>query len=78
MAKADDNLAAKPAGDPLALAQRIEMISMALNQLLTSGLNEKAIVTLLHHDTKISQRDIRKILVGLRDLRKTYCRKDSV
>jgi hypothetical protein len=51
---------------------------VALKQLLGTGINENAIVILLHHETKIAQRDIRKVLSGLRDLKKLYCQKDPI
>jgi hypothetical protein len=78
MAKASDNLAAKPVIEPMILAARIELISVALKQLLGTGINENAIVILLHHETKIAQRDIRKVLSGLRYLKKLYCQKDPI
>jgi hypothetical protein len=78
MAKASDNLSTKPVIEPMILAARIELISVALKQLLGTGINENAIVILLHHETKIAQRDIRKVLSGLRDLKKLYCQKDPI
>jgi len=39
-----------------------------------SGLNEEAIVILLHAKCGVSKVDIRKVLNGLRQLRGWYCR----
>ncbi len=54
--------------DPAVLAGQISKISEAMQALLKSGLNEEAIVILLHHDTRVAQRDIRRILQGLKGL----------
>ncbi|WP_027533838.1 hypothetical protein [Bradyrhizobium sp. WSM3983] len=56
------------------LAEAIVRIGEALESLKKSGLNEHAIVVLLHHETKISMRDIRVVFAGLRQLRGRYCR----
>lgn len=56
-----------------ALADSIRKISSALEDLTDSGLNEKAIIILVQHKTKISQRVIREVIQGLRDLKKEYC-----
>ena len=56
------------------LADAIVKIGEAANQLRKSGLNEKAIVVLLSHKTKISMSDIRAVLNGLRQLRAWYCK----
>ena len=56
------------------LAEAIVRIGEAAEALRASGLNEKAIVVLLNYATKVSQRDIRLILDGLRQLRGWYCR----
>ena len=57
------------------LASAIVSIGKAADKLLTSGLNTKAIVVLLHHETKISQKDIRTILSGLKLMESWYCKK---
>jgi siroheme synthase len=55
------------------LAAAIIKISEAADKLRKSGLNEKAIMILLHHETRVSQRDIKAVLSGLALLRKQYC-----
>ncbi len=54
------------------LATEIERISNSLQGLRRTGLNEKAIVILVHHDTKVPQRTILKVFESLRELRRTY------
>lgn len=55
------------------LAESIVKIGEAMDALKKSGLNEKAIIVLLNHKTKVSQSDIRAVLDGMRQLRKWYC-----
>ena len=56
------------------LAAAIVRIGEAAEQLRKSGLNERAIVVLLHDGTKVGMSDIRAVLNGLRQLRGWYCR----
>lgn len=56
------------------LAEAVVRIGEAMEALKKSGLNEQAIVVLLHHETKIPMRDIRIVFSGLRQLRGRYCR----
>ncbi len=55
------------------LADSIHRISAALEELRRSGLNEKAIIVLLVHKTKIGSRSIKTVIDAMRDLKKTYC-----
>lgn len=57
------------------LAQSIVDIGKACKGLRESGLNETAIVVLLHDKTKISKVSIREVLAGLRQLESWYCRR---
>lgn len=56
------------------LASAIVKIGSALKELHRSGLNEEAIVVLLHHKTKVPMGQIRTIFDGLRRLEGWYCR----
>jgi len=56
------------------LAEAIVKIGDAADALNKSGLNEEAIVILLHAKCGVSKVDIRKVLNGLRQLRGWYCR----
>lgn len=56
------------------LAEAIVRIGAAADQLRRSGLNEDAIVVLLHAKTNVGKPDIRAVLAGLRQLRAWYCR----
>ena len=57
------------------LAEHIVRISDALASLLKSGLNRDAIILLLRDRTRISKRDIEKVLKGLQDLKTAYTTK---
>lgn len=48
-----------------AMADGINKIQTAMKALLKSGLTENALVILLHHSTKVAQRDIRLVMAGL-------------
>lgn len=63
----------KPVPRPV-LAEAIVKMSEAARELAASGLNEQAVVVLLAHKTKYSASVIKAVLLGLRDLRDTYCR----
>jgi hypothetical protein len=56
------------------LASAIVSIGKAADKLLASGLNTKAVIVLLQHETKVSQRDIKTILDGLKRLESWYCK----
>ena len=56
------------------LAEAIIKISDGFMALIHSGLNREAIVTLLHHKTKVNRRDIDAVLTGLQRLKGWYCR----
>lgn len=65
----------KKPGEPVeeeTLAASIRKISEALTKLTRSGLRREAVVILLHHETKISQRDIRQVLDTLGDLARRF------
>lgn len=57
------------------LAEAIVSIGKAMENLDRSGLNRKAIVVLIKAETKISERDINKILNALNQLKVWYCKK---
>jgi len=59
------------------LASSIVKISTAMDKLLKEpgGLNNEAIVLLLHDCTKVGKPDIRAVLKALPQLRGYYCRK---
>ena len=56
------------------LAEAIVRIGSAMDALTKSGLNERAIVVLIHAETKIGLGDIRTVLGALKKLRGWYCR----
>ena len=56
------------------LATAIRGISIGLTKLLGQGLNEKAVVCLLHEFTLVGKPDIRAVLAGLKNLESEYCR----
>lgn len=56
------------------LAEAIVRISEGFEKLQDSGLNEEAIIVLLHDRSKISKRDITVVLQNLRTLKGYYCR----
>jgi siroheme synthase len=60
--------------EPLVLAHAIVDIGKAMQRLATSGLNRKAVVLLVSHDSKVSQRDVIYVLDSLEHLAKTYCK----
>lgn len=47
--------------------------SDTMEALLKGGLNKKAIIILLCHQTKLSQRDVKKVLEELPKLKKNFC-----
>lgn len=54
------------------LAEAVIGISKAMEKLLFSGFNRKAIIILVAHHTKVSQRDVSAVIDSLHDLTKTY------
>jgi hypothetical protein len=64
----------KPEPTPAELiADGIQKISAATQQLLTSGLRKKTIVTLLHAKTGLPQRDISAVLDSLEEMQADWC-----
>lgn len=57
------------------LAEAIVRIGDAHQKLKASGLNEKAIILLLHDLTKVSRTDVKKVLDALPRLRGYYLNK---
>lgn len=55
------------------LAGLIVALSDEVKVLLSSGLNEKAIIVLLHDSTKISKKIIEKVLNSIKNLKSVYC-----
>lgn len=56
------------------LAEAVVRIADGVHKLSESGLNEKAIIVLIHDRTKISKRDIKTVLDAQRQLAAWYCR----
>ena len=56
------------------LALAIVDISKAFNRLSASGLNERAIVCLVHEASGVGKPDIRAVLGGLRGLERDFCK----
>jgi hypothetical protein len=56
------------------LAEAIIRMGEAADKLKSSGLNETAIIVLLHDATKLPKRDIKLVLDSMRKLRSWYCR----
>ena len=54
------------------LGEIITQISQALASLTKAGINEKAVVVLLTHSTKLPQTTIKKVLQAIRELEKDY------
>lgn len=54
------------------LAKAIVKLSDSSNAILNSGLNERALITLLHDYTSVSKRTIKKVLEGMTELRSNY------
>lgn len=55
------------------LAESIVKISSAFKALQKSGLNEKAIIVLVHDQTKLPKRDIQLVIDSLAELQQAYC-----
>ncbi len=56
------------------LAEAIVRIGSAMDKLKASGLNEKAILVLVHDACKVPKREIKLVFESLRKLRGWYCR----
>jgi hypothetical protein len=56
------------------LAQAIVDIGKAAQKLSASGLNRKAILLLISHDSKVPQRDVTYVLDSIQYLAHTYCK----
>lgn len=65
-------MATKPLVVTESLSKAIIRLSDTSNAILNSGLNEKALIALLHDDTGISKRTIGKVLMSMRELRANY------
>jgi len=61
--------------DPEELAEAIKRISAAVARLQKSGLNEKAIIVLLHDSSGVTKKNIKYVLDHLAYLPQVYCRK---
>ena len=64
-----------PPETTLILAEAIVKISEGMTQLLDSGLNVNAIVTLIQRETKLSRSQIYKVIEAQKRLAGWYCRK---
>lgn len=65
-------MATKPLVVTESLSKAIIRLSDTSNAILNSGLNEKALIALLHDDTDISKKTISKVLMSMRELRANY------
>ena len=59
--------------EPKVLAQAIIDISEAMKKLAKSGLNRRAIVTLVAKDSRQYHNVVESVMDSLENLRKTYC-----
>lgn len=57
------------------LATAIVKIGDNMKALLDSGLNKRAVIVLLHAETKLPQKTIQAVLDALPQLRSWYCNK---
>jgi protein tyrosine phosphatase (PTP) superfamily phosphohydrolase (DUF442 family) len=55
-----------------AMALAIDKVQSAALAISKSGLTEEALVILLHHRTRVAQRDIKDILGGMRSIGDRY------
>ncbi len=62
----------EPAVPHIILTQAILEMSRSMKRLLASGLNRKAIVILVHDQSKLSKRDIELVLNNLESLAEDY------
>lgn len=63
----------KPVERPV-LATAIVEISRAMTKLLDGGLNERAVVCLVHDACGVGKPDIRAVLSSLKTLHRDFCR----
>ena len=56
------------------LAEAIVSISSSMSKLLASGMNRRAVVTLIAYDTGVSRTHIDAVLNSLESLKHNYCR----
>lgn len=63
--------------DCLRLVDAIKKIDKGMKMLSDSGLNRRAVVTLLHDLTEVGKRDINAVLNGLDLLGETYLEKSE-
>ena len=56
------------------IADGVVLISRTMKELATGKLNEKAILVLLAHETKMSQKAIKKVLDALGTMEELYVR----
>ena len=56
------------------LAAAIKDISRSMAKLLSGGLNERAIVCLVHEFSGVGKPDIRSVLQSLKNLEREYCK----
>jgi hypothetical protein len=64
-------------GETKELADAIRKISDGFGALLQSGLNERAIVLLLHDCTGVGKREIASVLEAIPRLKEHYCDRKS-
>lgn len=62
----------EPAVCQIVLSQAIIEISLSLNRLLASGLNRRAIVALVHDQSKLPKKSIELVLNNLESLAEDY------
>jgi len=63
-----------PIEQPVLAAAIIRLSQAAQKLARESGLTQRAVVILLQHSTKLSQRDIRVVLDGIEQLQRDYCK----
>jgi len=56
------------------LAKTILEISVSMHKLIGSGLNERAVVCLVHDLSGVGKPDIRAVLKSLKELHKSFCK----
>ena len=56
------------------LAEAIAKLGDGVDKALRSGINQKAIVTLLQAETKLPRKTIERVLESMKDLHRIYCR----
>lgn len=60
------------------IAETLIELSKSVRELLdNSNLNEKALLLLLAHSSKMSQRDVREVLYAIYNLEEDYIKKDE-